>query len=113
MSTKNKSSDILERMRQATLRERSSSSQESEAGIASPAPSAPLPTHTDGRRALLLPQSGKRVRFTLDLQPQQHKFLKRFALEADADASAVVRALLARLEEDEALAESIRKRIHV
>lgn len=112
MSTKNKSSDILERMRQATLRERPSS-QDLEAEIDSPAPSSPLSAQTDGRRALLLPQSGKRVRFTLDLQPQQHKFLKRFALEAETDASAVVRALLARLEEDDTLAESIRKRIRV
>lgn len=110
MSKQNKSSDILQRMRQATLRERPSS-QELEAGNDSPPPSSPLPAPTDGRRALLLPQSGKRVRFTLDLQPHQHKFLKRFALEAETDASAVVRTLLARLEEDEALAKSVRRRI--
>ena len=112
MRKKNKSSDILARMRQATMGEKPSS-QEIEAGNYSPTPSAPVPSETDGRRPVLLPQSGKRVRFTLDLNPQQHKFLKRFALEADTDASAVVRALLAHLEEDEAMAESIRRRIRV
>jgi hypothetical protein len=110
MSKQNKSSDILARMRQATLRERPPS-QQLEEGNNAPTPSSPLPAHTDRRRALLLPQSGKRVRFTLDLHLQQHKFLKRFALEAETDASAVVRALLARLEEDEALAESIMRQI--
>jgi hypothetical protein len=112
MSKTNKSSDILARMRQATLREKPSSPQ-TEAENSSPTPPSPLPAQTDGRRAVLLPQSGKRVRFTLDLNPQQHKFLKRFALEAETDASAVVRALLAHLEEDEAMAELIRRRTRV
>jgi hypothetical protein len=112
MSKQHKSSDILARMRQATLREKPSS-QQMEADNSSPTPSSPIPGQTDGRRAVLLPQSGKRVRFTLDLNPQQHKFLKLFALEADTDASAVVRALLAHLEEHEALAESVRTRIKV
>ena len=40
------------------------------------------------------------MRYTLDLEPEQHKNLKRFAVEADADASEVMRALLALLYTD-------------
>jgi hypothetical protein len=50
---------------------------------------------------------GKRVRFTLDLSREQHKFLKTFALEAETDASIVVRTLLTRLEQDEVLAKEV------
>lgn len=55
-------------------------------------PSSPLPVPA--------PPRVRRVRYTLDLEPEQHKNLKRFALEADADASEVMRALLALLHTD-------------
>jgi hypothetical protein len=49
----------------------------------------------------------RKVRFTLDLTRQQHRFLRRFAFDAEVDASAVLRALLALLEEDERLAKRV------
>lgn len=49
----------------------------------------------------------KMVRYTLDLEPAQHKFLKRFALEAGVDSSRVLRVLLRRLEEDVDLSNAV------
>jgi hypothetical protein len=49
----------------------------------------------------------RKVRITLDLAREQHRFLRRFAFEAEADASAVLRALLTLLEEDAALAKRV------
>ena len=49
----------------------------------------------------------KPVRYTLDLAPAQHRFLKRFALDAEADASAVLRVLLTLLEHDSELAARV------
>jgi hypothetical protein len=54
--------------------------------------------------------SDRRVRFTLDLARPQHRFLKQFALDLEADASTVMRILLRLLEEDEALAERVATR---
>lgn len=62
----------------------------------------------DRRRVKALPSDpSQRVRVSLDLSKTQHKALKIFALEAETDASAVLRALLTRLESDEELAEAI------
>ncbi len=54
-----------------------------------------------------VPSAGEatpRVRYTLDLSKEQHRFLKQFALDAEADASAILRALLALLQTDQELA---------
>lgn len=89
--SKDKASDILSRMRETTKREKPIRVEEA-----------------DARRVAVLPlDPQQRVRFTLDLAKEQHKFLKRFALEADTDASVVVRALLSRLERDEDFAAAI------
>jgi hypothetical protein len=53
----------------------------------------------------------RRVRFTLDLARSQHRFLKQFALDAEADASVILRVLLALLEEDELLTKRVLARI--
>lgn len=53
----------------------------------------------------------RRVRVTLDLTRDQHGFLRRFAFETEADASAILRALLALLEEDSALATRVLARV--
>ena len=67
---------------------------------------------TDKRRVKELPRDlNERVRFTLDLSRKQHRFLKKLAFEEEVNASAVVRALLAQLEEDEALAEAVEARL--
>jgi hypothetical protein len=51
------------------------------------------------------------VRFTLDLARPQHRFLRRFALDAETDASVVVRTLLAMLEEDSSLAKRVLREV--
>lgn len=60
---------------------------------------------------VLQPTAAQRVRFTLDLAREQHRFLKHFALDAEVDASVVVRVLLLILQEDEALAERVLQRL--
>jgi hypothetical protein len=49
----------------------------------------------------------RRVRYTLDLSREQHRFLKRYAFEAEIDASVVMRALLSLLEKDETVARRV------
>lgn len=89
--SKDKASNILSRMRETTKREKPIRVEEA-----------------DARRVAVLPSDPQqRVRFTLDLAKEQHKFLKRFAVEAETDASVVVRALLSRLEHDENLSAAI------
>lgn len=51
------------------------------------------------------------MRFTLDLARPQHRFLKQFALDAEADASVVLRVLLSFLEEDGILTKRVLARI--
>lgn len=46
-------------------------------------------------------------RFILDLEPELHRFLKRFALDTEADASVVLRTLLNRLRDDAELAQQV------
>lgn len=53
----------------------------------------------------------KPVRITVDLDPERHKFLKRFALEADAKGTTVLRGLLDELREDPDLAARIHDRL--
>jgi hypothetical protein len=53
----------------------------------------------------------RRVRVTVDLTREQHRFLRSFALDADSDGSSVLRALLALLAEDPAIAKDIRARL--
>lgn len=91
--TKPKASDVLGRMRAATTREKPVST----------APAAEPQEQATQEEAPALPSRPprvRRVRYTLDLEPEQHKNLKRFALEADADASEVMRALLVLLQTD-------------
>ena len=87
--TKGKPSDVLSRMKAAASREKPVSTvDDQERTSAAPITSANTPAK--------LPRIRK-IRYTLDLEPEQHKNLKRFAVEADADASEVMRALLALL----------------
>jgi hypothetical protein len=51
------------------------------------------------------------VRFTLDLAREQHRFLKRFALDAEANASVVMRTLLSILQDDKAFARTVIARV--
>jgi hypothetical protein len=62
----------------------------------------PQPIRRGRRRA------GERVRITVDLERDTHRALRLFAVEADADASEVVRLLIDRLLRDPGFAEQIR-----
>lgn len=51
------------------------------------------------------------VRYTLDLSREQHRFLKRYAFDAETDASVVMRVLLALLASDETVARRVRSEL--
>lgn len=88
-------SDVLARMKATAGREK-------------PVSTALPPLDTEDEAPTpVRPPRVRRVRFTLDLDPEQHKALKRFALEADADASEVMRTLLAQLQTDTALRNAV------
>jgi hypothetical protein len=53
----------------------------------------------------------RRVRYTLDLSREQHRFLRRYAFEAELDASVVMRTLLALLQNDETVARKVRSEL--
>lgn len=93
-------SDVLARMKATATREKPVSTDPSETTLRSEvlATEDAPPTR---------PPRVRRVRFTLDLDPEQHKALKRFALDADADASEVMRALLSQLQTDTALRSAV------
>lgn len=65
----------------------------------------------DAEQATNQAGAAKPVRISVDLPKEQHRFLRRFALEADADGMQVVRALLLELEEDDRLTERVRDRL--
>ncbi len=48
---------------------------------------------------------------TLDLSREQHRFLKQFALDAESDASSILRTLLALLKDDPPLAGKVLSRV--
>jgi len=90
--TKPKPSDLLERMRTTATREAT-------APMSMPASSVPMTAAASSRR----------IRFTLDLSPEQHHALKRFALDSEVDASLIARALLTLLETDDTIGERVRE----
>lgn len=69
------------------------------------------PARKPRRRRGPPPRPPKPIRFTLDLNRQQHGFLKEFALAAEVDAARVMRALLDELRSDKDLAQRIRERV--
>lgn len=96
-----KAGDILARMKQVAVRERTAGDD-------------PL----SGRRAAVHPEApaqpeapSKRVRITVDLDPSQHRFLKIYAAERGLKGSEVLRALLAELHSDAELQQAIQKRL--
>lgn len=50
-------------------------------------------------------------RITVDMPRDEHKFLRDYAYDADADGMRVVRALLMELRDDEGLSERVRQRL--
>lgn len=77
------------------------------APVAAVAPAAPPPVPAPAPLAGPPPRPPKPVRFTLDLDWELHRFLKRFAVDTSTDAAAVMRALLARLRDDPELAQQV------
>lgn len=72
---------------------------------AAAAPSDPSTPHVEVRGHL--PDK----RFTVVITNDQHRFLKRFALDANSDASTVARLLFTMLETDASLAQQVRSRL--
>jgi hypothetical protein len=81
---------------------------------APPAPEEPLsipPVVVDRPSSPARPsrrRGGQRVRITVDLDRDKHRGLRLFAVEADTDASEVVRLLIDRLLRDPGFAERVR-----
>ncbi len=73
---------------------------------------APQVAENVGETINLPPRPPKPVRFTLDLVREQHRFLKDFALDADVEASRVMRALLDELRDNPTLAVRVRAAVH-
>jgi len=48
------------------------------------------------------------VRFMVKMPKPQHRFIRRFALDAESDVSTIVRTLLTRIETDPVFAEEVR-----
>ena len=57
------------------------------------------------------PIGGKPVRITVDLDPERHRRLKQYALDAGARSAPVVRALLDELDGDPELSARVRARL--
>jgi hypothetical protein len=77
-------------------------------GLRSAIEGAPQPEPEQIKRP---PRPVKPVRFTLDLAPDLHMVLKRFALDAEVDASVVMRAMIVMLRDDPDLAAQVRDRV--
>lgn len=67
-----------------------------------PATASEAPARPSRRRG------GQRIRITVDLDRDKHRGLRQLALDADTDASEVIRLLIARALRDPGAAESIR-----
>lgn len=89
-------SDLKDRMKRAAQRERSHPTK-----------------HVEPDDVLDSQPEKTTVRFTLDLEKEQHRMLKSFALSNDVKASVVLRVLLKRLEEDDDLRVKVQAELAV
>jgi hypothetical protein len=101
-----KASDVLSRMRGAATRDKPISTTPEAAPEVARAGTSEETGESGPRAAKVKP-----VRYTIDLSREQHRFLKRFAFDAEVDTSKVVRALLTRLEEDPQLRDAVLEQI--
>lgn len=115
MSRKGSARDVVERMKAITLRERPGVAAEASAALSppSPPPSAP-PAESQGPSAApqqVSSEPTQRIRYTVDLDPGQHWFMKRFAVDARVDASEVIRSLLQLLQDDPELSARVQAQL--
>jgi len=107
MSGEARAADLVTRMRQVATKQ----APDQEAATAAPEMPAAV-RHIDVTEAQRPPTpTARRIRYTLDLAREQHRSLKQFALDAEAGASEVMRALLHLLEADPSLASTVRARL--
>lgn len=107
MSGEARAADLLTRMRQVATK------QAPDQEVATTEREMPLAARPVDVTAAQRPPSpsARPIRYTLDLAREQHRFLKQFALDAEADASEVMRALLHLLEDEPSLASTVRARL--
>ena len=86
MSKAKSPKDILSRMKAVTTRERKPTG---ESGVTAPTPEGLEPTPEAPK---------KKVRITVDLDPEMHRFLKVYAAERGEKVSDIIRKLIASLE---------------
>lgn len=112
MSKPKPASDILARFRKTAEQPKSIAVVVPEAGESgTPPPVSAEPTLVPTLTPSPAKARAKTVRYTVDLEPKQHKFLKRFALNAEVDSSVVVRELLRRLEQDKQLSNAVMQQL--
>lgn len=97
MSGKGSARDILERMRAVAVKERPRTA-ETEASASVRQPERPSET-------------ARRVRYTVDLDRDQHRFLRIYAIKAGVDASVVIRSLLQLLQDDPELSSRVQEQL--
>lgn len=64
------------------------------------------------RTVVEVPGQLRDKRFTVVIPNRQHRFIKRFAVDSNSDASTIARTLFAMLEADPDIADRVRSRIH-
>lgn len=112
-----KASDLAARMRETALKEKPKPALEAVPATDSepelpPALEAVAPATGEGSIAKTMRRKQIATsRYTIDLEQNQRKALKLFALNQDCDASEVVRTLLAMLQESKEIQAEVRSRI--
>ena len=109
MSGEARAADLLTRMRQVAIKQPLDQEVEATTTDLEMPPAARLFDVAEPQRPPT--RTARPIRYTLDLAREQHRFLKQFALDAEADASEVMRALLHLLEDEPSLASTVRARL--
>lgn len=71
----------------------------------------PVPTVEVSHSGVIPPYIGPEKRFTVVLSNDQHRFVKRFAVDHNSDASTITRTLFTMLQSDMAFADLVLARI--
>ncbi len=109
MSGEARAADLLTRMRQGAIKQPPNKEFEA-ATVAREIPPAARSFDVAGAQHPLI-KTARPIRYTLDLAREKHRFPNQFVLDAEADASEVMRALLHLLEDEPSLASTVRARL--